>query len=136
MEPRILRPMHYESSAWVFYFIGIAYEVKKQRLQLAVRFAQSVFLIFRKGENMKEKWKEWTKTLSDSQIMSKREFLLTIAVCVLGGIVFGMLCSPKKSIVIGSNNGNNSGNCAQDDNADEDCLEETEIVGVWEDNEQ
>lgn len=93
-------------------------------------------MLFKKGDNMKEKWKEWTKTLSDPQIMSKREFLLTIAVCVLGGIVFGMLCSPKKSIVIGSNNGNNSGNCVQDEEADEDCIEEPEVVGVWEENEQ
>ena len=85
---------------------------------------------------MKEKWKEWTESLSDSQIMSKREFLLTIVVCVLGGIVFGMLCSPKKSIVIGSNNGNNSGNNVKDENADEDCLEATEVVGVWEEDEQ
>ncbi len=84
---------------------------------------------------MKDKWKEWTATLSEPQIMSKREFLLTIVASVLGGIVLGMLCSPKKSIVIGSNNGNNSGNCAQDEKADEDCLEEPEVVGVWEDNE-
>ena len=70
---------------------------------------------------MKEKWKEWSASLSDPQIMSKREFLLTIAVCVLGGIVFGMFCSPKKSTVIGSNNGNNSGNYAKDEKQEENC---------------
>lgn len=50
------------------------------------------------------------ESLSDIKMMSKREFLLTIAVCILGGIVFGMLTSPRKNMVIGSNNGNNSGN--------------------------
>ncbi len=81
---------------------------------------------------MKEKWKEWTASLTDPQIMSKKEFLLTVAVCVLGGIVFGMLFSPKKTTVIGSNNGNNSGNYAKDANQEEDCREETEVIGVWE----
>ncbi len=41
--------------------------------------------------------------------MSRREFLLTLAVCILGGMVFGMLFSPRKNMVIGSNNGNGSG---------------------------
>lgn len=59
---------------------------------------------------MKEKWEVFKVSLSDTTSMSKREFLLTLAVCILGGIVFGMFCSPRKSTVIGSNNGNNSGN--------------------------
>ena len=59
---------------------------------------------------MKEKWEEFKATLTDIVMMSKKEFLLTTAVCVLGGIVFGMLVSPRKSTTIGSNNGNNSGN--------------------------
>ena len=41
--------------------------------------------------------------------MSRREFLLTLAVCILGGMVFGMLFSPRKNMVIGSNNGNGCG---------------------------
>lgn len=81
---------------------------------------------------MKEKWKEWTASLTDPQIMSKKDFLLTVAVCILGGIVFGMLCSPKKTTVIGSNNGNNSGNYGKDAIPEEEC-EETEVIGVWED---
>lgn len=60
--------------------------------------------------NMKEKWENFKVTLSDVTMMSKREFLLTVAVCLLGGIVFGMFFSPRKSTMIGSNNGNNSGN--------------------------
>ena len=83
---------------------------------------------------MKEKWKEWTASLTDPQIMSKKEFLLTVAVCILGGIVFGMLCSPKKTTVIGSNNGNNGGNCGKDA-IPEEADEETEVIGVWEDEE-
>lgn len=85
---------------------------------------------------MKEKWSEWTASLTDTKIMSKKEFLLTIAVCVLGGIVFGMLFSPKKSTMIGSNNGNNSGNYGKDAvSKGEDC-EAPEVIGVWEDEEQ
>lgn len=55
---------------------------------------------------MEERWKEFKETLTDVTSMSKKEFLLTMAVCVLGGIVFGMLFSPRKSTVIGSHNGN------------------------------
>lgn len=85
---------------------------------------------------MKERWKEWTASLTDPQIMSKREFLLTVAVCVLGGIVFGMLCSPRKSTMIGSNNGNNSGNCGKDAVPEEEDCEGPEVIGVWEDEEK
>lgn len=59
---------------------------------------------------MKEKWEEFRGTLTEIVMMSKKEFLLTAAVCVLSGMVFGMLISPRKSTTIGSNNGNNSGN--------------------------
>lgn len=64
----------------------------------------------RKGERMKEKWNTFKESLTDITTMTKREFLLTIAVCVLGGMVLGIFLTPKKSVVIGSNNGNNSGN--------------------------
>ncbi len=57
---------------------------------------------------MKEKWNDFKMSLTDSMTMTRKEFLLTIAVCVLGGIVFGMFFSPRKSMVIGSNNGNNN----------------------------
>ncbi|MGN0387812.1 MAG: hypothetical protein ACI4ER_03280 [Suilimivivens sp.] len=71
---------------------------------------------------MKEKWEEFKVSLSDTTSMSKREFLLTLAVCILGGIVFGIFCSPRKSTVIGSNNGNNCGNgcgCVEDEENEE-----------------
>lgn len=79
---------------------------------------------------MKENWESFKETLTEERTMSKREFLLTIAVCILGGIVFGMLCSPKKSVVIGSNNGNNSGNGSG--GCDCGCEEE---IAQWNDEE-
>lgn len=70
--------------------------------------------------HMKENWENFKGTLSDITMMSKREFLLTMAVCLLGGMVFGMFFSPRKSTVFGSNNGNNSGNISKNDcDADE-----------------
>lgn len=59
---------------------------------------------------MKEKWEIFKETLTEETVMSKKEFLLTLAVCILGGVVLGMFCSPRKSIVIGCGNGNNSCN--------------------------
>lgn len=59
---------------------------------------------------MKERWETFKSSLSDVTMMSKREFMLTVAVCILSGIVFGLLFSPRKNLVIGSHNGNNSGN--------------------------
>ena len=45
---------------------------------------------------MKEKWELFKETLTETTSMSKKEFFLTMAVCVLGGIVFGLLFSPEK----------------------------------------
>ena len=73
---------------------------------------------------MKEKWEEFRVSLSDTTSMSKREFLLTVAVCILGGIVFGMFCSPRKSTVIGSNNGNNNAGYISDRGDDDEDDEE------------
>lgn len=52
---------------------------------------------------MEEKWNTFKESLTDVMMMSKKEFLLTAAVCVLSGIVFGIFFSPKKSMVIDSN---------------------------------
>lgn len=73
-----------------------------------------------------EKWESIKASLSEERTMSGREFLLTLAVCILGGIVFGMLFSPRKSTMIGSNNGNNSGNGGYNGEEDE--------IGEWEEN--
>lgn len=86
------------------------------------------------GEYMKEKWISFKESLSDVQMMSKREFLLTIAVCILGGIVFGMLVSPRKNMVVGSNNGNNSGNTNKGNDCvgSDDSQEPEEKIADWE----
>ena len=81
---------------------------------------------------MKEKWEIMKETMEDTVSMSKKEFWLISAVCILGGILLGILISPKKSLVIGSNNGNNSGNYGNGV-PEEDCEGEVEQIGVWED---
>lgn len=58
-------------------------------------------------ENMKEKWQEFQTILEELTTVKRREYLLMLAVCVLSGLVIGMLISPKKRVLIGSNNGNN-----------------------------
>ncbi|MBD5552602.1 MAG: hypothetical protein HDQ96_15785 [Lachnospiraceae bacterium] len=59
---------------------------------------------------MKERLKLFKESLTETTTVSKREFLLTAAVCILGGIVLGILFSPRKYVMIGSQNGNNSAN--------------------------
>ena len=59
---------------------------------------------------MTEKIKACWKSLDRRIIVSQRELVLGMAVCALAGIVVGAVLTPKKSISIGSNNGNNSGN--------------------------
>lgn len=76
---------------------------------------------------MKEKWSIFKESLSDVTMMTKREFLLTLAVCILGGIVFGVFFSPKKSMMIGSNNGNNSGNYGRKDEEEDEIADWNEI---------
>lgn len=49
------------------------------------------------------------KNIPSEISISKREFFLTTAVCMLFGIVLGMLGSPRKTQIIGSNNGNSWG---------------------------
>ena len=65
---------------------------------------------------MKEKWELFKVTLQETKSMTKKEFLLITSVCILGGMVVGMLISPRKSMVIGSHNGNNNGSNNQDNN--------------------
>lgn len=57
---------------------------------------------------MQKKWNELQILLEEMKTMKKREYFLTLAVCVLSGLVIGMLMSPKKKVMIGSNNGNNN----------------------------
>ncbi len=53
------------------------------------------------------------RTFSDldaQRTCSKRELLLGTIACFAVGIVVGLVCSPKKTVTIGSHNGNNSAN--------------------------
>lgn len=75
------------------------------------------------------KIKEFMKGLSENTTMTKKEYFLTIATCLLGGIVLGILCSPKKHTVIGCNNGNNT-----DSNINWDEEDMWEDDGMWEDD--
>ncbi len=72
---------------------------------------------------MKEKWESFMETLGETETMSRKEFLLVLAVCILGGIVFGMLVSPRKFTTIGCYNGNSG---SRDEDAEEEIME-------WED---
>lgn len=80
---------------------------------------------------MKEKWELFKESLTETTSMSKKEFLLTIAVCILGGIVFGLLFSPRKHTMIASNNGNNNGNGS----ANAGTQEEEEQIADWSEEE-
>lgn len=90
---------------------------------------------------MKEKWELFKESLTETTSISKREFLLTIAVCILGGIVFGLMFSPRKNTMIGSNNGNNSGNNSGSNNGNgsrdsENQEGEGEQIADWNEAEQ
>ncbi len=60
------------------------------------------------------KIKEFWASLDDVTTISKKELFLSITTCVLAGIVFGFLFSPKKTSIFGSYNGNGSGHDKDD----------------------
>lgn len=70
---------------------------------------------------MQEKWNELQTILEEMKTMKKREYFLTLAVCVLSGLVIGIMMSPKKRVMIGSNNGNNNGNGNGSDSLEDFC---------------
>lgn len=53
------------------------------------------------------KVKEWMEGLTDVVELTKREYFLTIAASLLGGIIVGFVFAPKRTrhTMIGSNNG-------------------------------
>ena len=57
---------------------------------------------------MKEKMEKVKEFLAESTTISNRELVLALTVGILGGIVFGLLASPRKTTTIGSNNGSNN----------------------------
>lgn len=66
---------------------------------------------------------DFFKNIPEEIHISKREFLLTVAVCTLGGIVLGMISSPRKTQTFGSNNGN-YGWIPDDEDLDDDYFED------------
>lgn len=83
---------------------------------------------------MKEKLETMKETLDGMKVLSKREYLLSLAVCTLLGIVIGYICAPAKRgirITCGNGNGNNyGGDCDEDYDCDCDCDEDCDCVGV------
>lgn len=75
-----------------------------------------------------KKWKEAWLSLSETVTVTKLDGLLTVAVAALAGIIVGMLCSPRKNVKFGCNNGNHTENhfCEDEDFWDEDFTEEDE----------
>lgn len=57
-----------------------------------------------------KKMNEFMTELTETTTMTKKEYFLTITTCLLGGIVLGILCSPKKYTKIGCGNGSNNSN--------------------------
>ena len=57
---------------------------------------------------MNMKIKEFWNDLDQTIPVNKRELVLGIAVLTLAGTLIGMLISPRKTMTIGSNNGNNN----------------------------
>lgn len=55
---------------------------------------------------MKNKIMAFKESLQEDVVFNKKEYILTITVCILGAILFGMLITPKKALTIGSFNGN------------------------------
>lgn len=57
---------------------------------------------------MKEKWEvtwdELQDLMDEEKSVTKKEFFLVVAVAFLYGMVLGIFFSPKKHVVIGSNN--------------------------------
>ncbi len=68
---------------------------------------------------MIKKMKNFWYSLDGTTEISRRELFLEIAVCVLAGILVGMIFTPKKTVTIGSNNSgngcNNGGGSAEDE---------------------
>lgn len=61
--------------------------------------------------------KNFIAALPEHVTVTKTDFILSIAVGVLSGIIFGMLISPRKYMHIGCNNG--SGNHIKEDKFEE-----------------
>ena len=73
---------------------------------------------------MLEKMKAFWNSLDNNVVIHQRELFLGVTACTLAGVLAGMLLSPKKTVTIGSNSGNdNTGNAAAlgDTDGEETC---------------
>ena len=62
---------------------------------------------------MCKKLEEFWNSLDRAVVVNKRELVLGVTACTLAGVLMGMLLSPRKTVTIGSHNGNNNtGNSA------------------------
>ena len=67
------------------------------------------------GMKMKEKIYEIKEIIMDDKPFSKRELLFGVVAVFLFGLVLGGMCSPKKQITLGSNNGSNNAGFLEED---------------------
>ncbi len=62
---------------------------------------------------MCKKLEKFWDSLDRSIVVNKRELVLGLTACTLAGVLTGILLSPRKTVTIGSHNGNNNnGNSA------------------------
>ena len=62
---------------------------------------------------MCKKLEKFWNSLDRTILVNKRELVLGVAACTLAGVLAGILLSPRKTVTIGSHNGNNNtGNSA------------------------
>ena len=75
---------------------------------------------------MIKKMRSFWASLEGTAVISKRELFLEIVVCFLAGILLGVIFTPKKTSIIGSNNSGNG--CHNGSNSgNEDAEDEEEV---------
>lgn len=55
-----------------------------------------------------KKFTEWWESLETEIIVNKKEIVLELLVCFLGGLVIGIMTSPRKNVSIGCHNGSDN----------------------------
>lgn len=59
---------------------------------------------------------EFKESLKEDIVINKKEYILTLAVCVLASALLGLLLSPKGARIYGSYNGNGCSEIDDDEN--------------------
>lgn len=68
---------------------------------------------------MKERYDLWKVTLDEITSITKKEYCMMITICLLLGILLGILFSPKKCVTLGSFNGSNNNTKDEEDYEEE-----------------